>query len=185
MQTATQTDFVSVADYLASEETSEVRHEYLGGMVYAMAGGTRPHNQIAQNLAFNLRQQLKGGPCKIYMSDIRVNFQIRDDEYYYYPDIVVTCDPRDTHERFVRFPKLIVEVSSPSTKRVDRREKFLAYTTIESLEEYILVPQMGSGFTVFRRANGWRVEKITGENADLPLNSLQVTLPRAAVYEGI
>lgn len=185
MQTATQTDFVTVADYLASEEASDVRHEYLGGTVYAMAGGTRSHNQIAQNLAFNLRQQLKGGPCKIYMSDIRVNFQIREDEYYYYPDILVTSDPRDTHERFVRFPKLIVEVSSPNTKRVDRREKFLAYTTIESLEEYILVPQTGSEFTVFRRANNWRVEKITGENADLPLNSLQITLPRTAIYEGI
>ena len=185
MQTAIQTDFVTVADYLASEESSDVRHEYLGGMVYAMAGVTRPHNQIAQNLVFNLRQHLKGGPCKIYMSDIRVNFKIREDEYYYYPDIVVTCDSRDTHERFVRFPKLIVEISSPSTKRVDRREKFLAYTTIESLEEYILVPQTGSGFTVFRRANNWRVEKITGENADLTLASLQVTLPRAAIYEGV
>lgn len=185
MQTAIQTDFVTVADYLASEESSDVRHEYLGGMVYAMAGVTRPHNQIAQNLTFNLRQHLRGGPCKIYMSDIRVNFKIREDEYYYYPDIVVTCDPRDTHERFVRFPKLIVEVSSSSTERVDRREKFLAYTTIESLEEYILVPQTGSGFTVFRRANGWRVEKISGDNADLTSASLQVTLPRVAIYEGV
>ena len=185
MQTAIQTDFVPVEDYLASEETSDVRHEYLGGMVYAMAGATRPHNAIAGNLYFHLRQHLKGGPCKIYMSDIRVNFKIREDEYYYYPDIVVTCEPRDTHERFVRFPKLIVEVSSPSTQRIDRREKFLAYTTMESLEEYVLVPQTDSGFTVFRRANGWRAEKISGDDADLTLGSLPVTWPRAVIYEGV
>lgn len=185
MQTATQTDFVTVADYLASEESSDVRHEYLGGMVYAMAGVTRPHNAIAGNLYFHLRQHLKGGPCKIYMSDIRVNFKIRDDEYYYYPDIVVTCDPRDTDPRFIRYPKLIIEVSSPGTERIDRREKLMAYTNIESLEEYILVPQMDHEFTVFRRANGWRVEKFGGENANLPLDSLQISLPRAAIYEGI
>jgi len=185
MQTATQNDFITTEDYLASEESSDVRHEYLGGMVYAMAGASRDHNIIALNLAVFLRQHLQGGPCKIHMSDIRVNFKIRDDEYYYYPDIVVTCDKRDTHPRFVRHPNLIIEVSSPSTERIDRREKFLAYTTIDSLDEYVLVPQTGSEITVFRRANGWRVEKLSGENAELTLTSLQAALPRAAVYEGI
>src|SRR5947207_13385287 len=98
-----------------------------------MAGETRAHNTIALNLATSIRQRLKG-PCKLYMSGVRVNFQIREDEYYYYPDIVVTCDSRENDIRFVRYPKLIIEVLSESTERVDRREKFFAYTTIESLE---------------------------------------------------
>lgn len=183
MQTATQNDFVSVEDYLASEEASEIRHEYLGGLVYAMAGETRTHNQISQNFLFNLRQHLKGGQCKIYMSDIRVNFQIRGDEYFYYPDIVVTCDKRDTHERFVRFPKLIIEVASPSTERIDRREKFFAFTSIESLEEYVLVPQKPGEFTVFRKANNWREEKL--QTDELDLKSLQLSISSAAIYEGI
>ena len=185
MQAAVESDYVPVAGYLAAEETSDVRHEYLGGLVYAMAGETTVHNQISQNLLFNLRQHLKGGPCKIYISDIRVNFDLRNDEYYYYPDIVVTCDKRDTHKRFIRHPKLIIEVLSESTERVDKREKFFAYTTIESLEEYVLVAQTSREVTAFRRANGWRAEKIAGPEASLTLNSLQLALPLTAIYEGI
>ena len=185
MQTAVESDYVPVADYLAAEEISDVRHEYLGGLVYAMAGETTTHNQISQNLLLNLRQHLKGGPCKIYISDIRVNFDLHSDEYYYYPDIVVTCDKRDTHKRFIRHPKLIVEVLSESTERVDKREKFFAYTTIESLEEYVLVAQTSREVTVFRRANGWRAEKIAGPEASVPLNSLPLALPLAAIYEGV
>lgn len=185
MQTAVQNDYVTVADYLAAEEASEVRHEYLGGLVYAMAGETRLHSQIVGNLYFALRQHLQGGPCKLYMTDIRVNLSLRDDEYYYYPDIVVTCDSRDTHPRFVRFPKLIVEVLSPSTERIDKREKFFAFTTIESLEEYVVVAQELHEVTLFRRSAGWRSEKLSGDGAVLTLDSLKCPLPLASIYEGI
>jgi Uma2 family endonuclease len=183
MQTAERIDYITVEEYLAAEETSDVRHEYLGGLVYAMAGETRSHNQISQNVAFALRQHLKGGPCKLYISDIRVNFRLKDDEYFYYPDLVVTCDPRDTHPRFIRYPKLIIEVLSPGTERVDRREKFFAYTTVESLEEYMLISQEEKEATVFRRANNWKSEKISGP--DVAFASLPFTLPIAAIYEGI
>ena len=118
MQTAARTDFIRVEDYLEGEKTSQVRHEYLGGLVYAMAGETRNHNTITLNLAVALRQHLKGRPCQLYMSDIRVNFDLRGDEYFYYPDLVVACNPRDTHKRFVKHPKLIIEVLSESTERV-------------------------------------------------------------------
>ncbi len=184
MQPAVQTERVPVADYLATEGPSEVRREYLGGRVYAMAGETRAHNQIAGNFYFHLRRHLQGKPCKLYMSDIRVNFFIREDEYYYYPDLVVTCDARDTDHRFVRYPQLIIEVLSPSTERVDRREKFLAYTTLPSLEEYILVAQGGLEVTSFRRANDWKAQVSTGAESNLRLESVQLLLPLAAVYEG-
>lgn len=176
---------ISVEDYLASEKTSDIRHEYLGGMVYAMAGERTAHNRVSGNLYSEILNHLKRGPHKTYISDIRVNFQIRGDDYFYYPDILVTCDKRDTHERFVRFPKLIIEVSSPSTERIDRREKFFAFTGIETLEEYVLVPQKPVEFTVFRKANNWREEKISVETGELRLDSLQLSLPRSAIYEGI
>ena len=185
MQAAAKNDLVSVADYLAAEAISDVRHEYLGGLVYAMAGETRDHNQIAQNLLFHLRQHIQGGPCKLYMSDIRVNFDLRNDEYYYYPDIVVTCDTLDNDKRFIRHPKLIIEVLSESTERVDKREKFFAYTSIASLEEYVLVAQDTKEVTVFRQANGWRAEKVSGPEAQLTFASLQIELPLAIVYEGV
>ncbi len=82
MQTAARNDFVSVEQYLEAEETSAARHDYVGGCVYAMAGETRAHNQIVQNIAFSLRQQLKGGPCRMYLSDVRVNFTLKHDEHF-------------------------------------------------------------------------------------------------------
>ena len=185
MQTAAKHDFVSVEDYLIAEAASEVRHEYLGGLVYAMAGETRDHNQIVGNVYFALRQHLKGNPCQLYMSDIRVNFDLRNDEYYYYPDLVVTCDRRDSHQRFVRHPKLIIEVLSESTERVDKREKFFAYTSIKSLEEYVLVSQEAREVTVFRRADDWKAVPYSGAKTKLVLKSLKVTLPLSAVYEGV
>ncbi len=185
MQTAIQHDFVNVADYLAAEETSQIRHEYLGGLVYAMAGETLAHNQISQNLLFQIRRRAKGGPCRVFISDVRVNFQLRTDEYFYYPDIVVTCDKRDTHPRFVQFPKLIIEVLSESTQRVDKREKFFAYTTIPTLEEYVLVAQSAREATVFRRANNWKAELVAGGKGKLNLASLKLAVPLAAIYEGV
>ncbi|HEX3719468.1 MAG TPA: Uma2 family endonuclease [Verrucomicrobiae bacterium] len=185
MQTAVKNDLVSVEDYLAAEETSEIRHEYLGGLVYAMAGETTTHNQIVGNLYLAIRNHLKNKPCRVYMSDIRVNFDIRDDEYFYYPDIVVTCDKRDTHPRFVRHPRLIIEVLSESTERIDKREKFFAYTGMPSLDEYVLVAQNAPEITLFRRSSDWKAEKISGTKATASLRSLKLSLPLSAVYEGV
>ena len=185
MQTAHKTDYISVEDYLLSERASVVRHEYLGGLVYAMAGETRTHNRSTGNLYFALRQHLSGKPCQLYMSDIRVNFDLRGDEYFYYPDLVVTCDKRDTHKRFVQHPRLIIEVLSESTERVDKREKFFAYTSIKSLEEYVLVAQDSKEITTFRRADGWKANTISGAKAKVLLKSLKLSLPIASIYEGV
>jgi len=185
MQTAAKSDFKSVAEYLAAEETSEVRHEYLGGLAYAMAGETLAHAQIAGNLYLILRQHLKGKPCRVFINNVRVNFDIRNDEYFYYPDIVVTCDKRDTHPRFIRYPKLIIEVLSESTRRIDEREKFFAYAGVASLEEYVLVEQDVKEVTVFRRAGDWKAEKFSGDKAVAAFKSLKLKVPLSAIYEGV
>ena len=185
MQTAARNEFASVEDYLAAEAASEVRHEYLGGLVYAMAGETRDHNQIVQNIGFALRQHLRGGPCKLYLSDIRVNFDLRKDEYYYYPDLVVTCDSRDTHPRFIRHPRVIIEVLSENTERIDKREKFFAYTSIASLEEYVLIAQARSEVDVFRRSGEWKAERVAGAGKEVALKSLKLSLPLSVIYEGV
>ena len=119
MQAAVKTEYISVTDYLAAENASLERHEYLGGQVYAMSGATRTHNLIALNLASALRARLKGSACQTFISDIRVHLTLRNDDYYYYPDVVVTCDKRDTSDgtsRFIDHPKVIVEVLSESTE---------------------------------------------------------------------
>ena len=160
-----------------------MRHEYLGGLVYAMAGETRRHNEVIGNLHSAIRSHLRSRSCRIYFSDVRVNLDLRNDQYYYYPDIVVTCDQRDTHPRFVRYPKLIIEVLSESTERTDKREKFFAYTSIASLEEYVLLSQAGPEVTVFRRANKWAAEKVSGLKSKVILQSLKMSLPLSAIYE--
>lgn len=185
MSTAEKIDYVTVEGYLAAEELSDVRHEYLGGLVYAMAGGSQEHNTISLNLALALRQHLRGSPCKVFMADVRVNFAMKTDDYYYYPDVVVTCDKRDTQSQFIHFPKLIIEILSPSTERVDKREKFFAYTTMESLEEYVLVAQDTREVIVASRANEWRKETVSGLDAAVTLASLGCSLPLSAIYEGV
>ena len=188
MQTAAKTEFVSVAEYLAAEATSRDRHEYLGGEVYAMSGTSRAHNTIALNLASLLRARMKSRGCQVFISDIRVHLTLRHDDYYYYPDVLVTCDKRDLADRdsqFVEHPKMIIEVLSDSTERVDKREKFFAYTQIASLEEYVLVAQKTHEVTVFRRANHWKPEVITGAKATVSFKSLRLKLPLKDIYEGV
>ena len=92
---------------------------------------------------------------------------------------------RDNHKRFVRHSRLIIEVLSESTERVDKREKFFAYTSMASLEEYVLVAQAAREVTVFRRAGGWKAAKVSGAKAKLALKSLKLALPLSAIYEGV
>ena len=185
MQVAVKSDFVSVANYLAAEEVSDVRHEYLGGLVYAVPHETLNHNQIIGNLLCEIRPALKKSSNRLYVIGIPVNFDFRSDEYFYFLDLVVTCDKRDTYPRLIRHPNLITEVLSESTERVDKREKFFAYTSIAPLEEYVLVEQDVKEVSVFRRGNGWKGEKFSGQKSAAVLRSLKLKLPLAAIYEGV
>lgn len=178
-------DLVPVADYLEGERISEFRHEYIGGEVHAMAGASEEHNVISLNLATALQAHLKGRRCRAFIHDMKVRLQIAGDEIFYYPDVMVACDPRDTDRYFKRFPQVLVEVLSPETERTDRREKFLSYQQIETLEEYVLVAQDKAEVTVFRRSNQWRPEIVREHGEQLRLPSLEFTLPLSDLYEGL
>jgi Uma2 family endonuclease len=185
MQALKELEPISVADYLAGEPLSEVRHEYIGGTVYAMAGASEEHNTISLNVATALHSFLRGKPCRTFVNDLKVRLQIAQRDIFYYPDILVTCDPRDTDRYFKRFPKVLIEVLSDGTERIDRREKFLSYTHIETLEEYILVAQDTMEVTIFRRANQWQPEILRQPEQQLRLASLDFSLPLNSVYEGV
>jgi Uma2 family endonuclease len=178
-------ELVSVADYLAGEPISEFRHEYIGGEIHAMAGASEEHNAISLNLATALQSHLKGRRCRAFIHDMKVRLQIAGDDVFYYPDVMVACDPRDTDRYFKRFPTVIVEVLSPETERTDRREKFLSYQQIETLEEYVLVAQDKSEVTVFRRANQWRPEIVRQASDSLNLSSLEFSLALVDLYDGV
>src|SRR5439155_6937697 len=101
---------------------------------------------------------LKGKPCKVLIADVKVRLGVEAEDVFYYPDVMIGCDPRDTHHLYLRYPKILVEVASPSTERLDRHEKRSAYQAIETLEEYVMVAQDRVEVTIFRRANQWRPE---------------------------
>lgn len=176
---------LSVEEYLAGEQRSEVRHEYLDGVVYAMAGASIRHNLISGNLFTSLRSHLRGSPCGVFIADVKVRLEVATNDIFYYPDVMVACDSRDTNEFFKSFPKVLIEVMSETTERLDRREKFLSYQQIETLEEYVLVAQDRMEVTVFRRANGWKPEVFNKPDQSLALASLEFSLPLSGVYEGV
>lgn len=129
--------FVSLDQYLQFENNSPGRHEYVDGRIFTMTGGTQRHSTISQNLYAILREQLKGGRCRAYIHEMKVHVEASNSIYY--PDVVVTCEKRDDNSLFAARPGLIVEVSSPSTALVDRREKAMSYKLIPSLAIYMVV----------------------------------------------
>jgi len=174
---------VSVDVYLSGERHSEIRHEYVGGQVYAMVGASRRHGLIAMNFASLLRPKTRGTQCQLFMADMKVWLSIAGQEIFYYPDLVLSCDPEDREDYFVRRPCLIVEVLSEATERIDRREKMLAYQTIPSLNEYLLVAQDLPRVEVYRRRNDWRPDLVT--EASVSLECLDATLAIEAIYEDV
>jgi Uma2 family endonuclease len=178
-------EFLSVEDYLEGELQSEIRHEYIGGSVYAMAGTSDAHNLIAGNFFAALHFHLRGGACRVFMSELKIRLLIANQDIFYYPDVMVTCDPRDTERYFKQFPKVLIEVLSESTERIDRREKFLSYTGIETLEEYVLAEQDKMEVTIFRRANQWKPEIFRAPEQTMQLASLDLSLPLHSIYEGV
>src|SRR5688572_15069071 len=132
---------MSPEDYLEFEKTSPVKHEYVAGELFAMSGPSLRHNSIALNIASELRTHLRGGPCRPYMAEVKTRIQIGRDEFYYYPDVIVVCGSANTDSHYAEDPKLVIEVLSPSTERIGRREKALNYQQLPSLEEYVLVAQ--------------------------------------------
>ena len=135
---ASRTSGLTVDEYLLHEETAEVRHEYVAGEIYAMTGGTIRHNRIALNIASRLQVASAGGSCEAFINDMKVR---ASPSAFYYPDVVVACGAQDDSAVAVSEPCLIVEVTSPSSLRIDRHEKLRAYQAIASLRAYLIVHQ--------------------------------------------
>jgi Uma2 family endonuclease len=172
--------YMTVDEYLASEELASVRHEYVDGQVFAMTGATRRHNIIAGNIHSLLRAHIKGGPCRVYISDVKVRVETAN--CFYYPDVMVSCDRFDAKSVFTGNPTLLVEVLSPSTSSIDRREKLTAYKLIASLKEYVIVHQKTKRVQIYRKDSSelWHVSDVTaGEDfiiTSIPGSTLTVNI---------
>lgn len=141
--------YVSVEEYLASEEHSSIRREYVDGRLFAMTGSTMKHNILSGNLFALLHSRLKGGPCKVFIEALKVRVEATNS--FYYPDVMVACSAYSDKAVFTNKPVLLVEVLSPSTSKIDRREKLIAYKQIPSLKEYLIVHQRKRCVEIYRR----------------------------------
>lgn len=185
---------MSPQEYLAWEEQQTIKHEYLNGEVYAMTGGTLPHNDIAVNLTTALRAYLRGKGCKVRMADAKVG--ISKNGPFFYPDVMVSCDERDLRAlKQVQHPCLIIEVLSPSTEAFDRGEKFRHYRRLDSLKEYVLVNAETKGVECYRLndRNKWELtayipeeQTETAEDSiEVQFTSIDFQCPLSLVYEEV
>ncbi len=178
-------NYISPEEYLKLEELSPLKHEYIQGEVYAMAGASDAHVTIGVNLVTLLRNHVRGSGCRVYMSDMKARIESKN--IYYYPDVMVTCDGRDkAFQSFKRHPCLIVEVLSNGTEGFDRGDKFADYQELETLQEYVLISQKRERVECFRRnAEGLWVLYSYTQGSEIHLASVDFRTSIDAIYEDV
>lgn len=174
------------AEYLALEASSNVKHEFLAGQIYAMAGGTPEHAALAAAVSGLLFGQLRGGTCRVYDADLRVR---TTSGLSTYPDVTVVCGPSeraDDDAQAVTNPTLIVEVLSRSTEEYDRGDKFEHYKSIDSLKQYVLVSHREHALEVWTRdARGDWSRAVAGDGEAVELTSVRASLDVRELYAAV
>jgi len=180
-----QPRYLTAKEYLEWESQQETRHEYCDGEVFAMAGGTKNHDELAFNVRRLLIDKVESDGCRMSGSDVKV--MVKEGLFFRYPDLSVSCDERDEgSDTFYTFPKLIVEVISDSTEAVDRAEKFQEYIQIPTLEEYVLISTKRMLVECFRRGKGrmWLYFPYR-EGERVEIASMGVELPIEKLYRNV
>ena len=180
-------DSIGVQEYLEGELVSEIKHEYVAGVVYAMAGTRNQHNLIAGNAFAFLHGQLRGHRCNVFNSDTKIRLRTQIGTRFYYPDAMVVCDPNPRDDSFQDAPVTIIEVLSDSTRRTDEGEKKDAYLTIASLHSYLILDSDEPAAQVWQRDEdgGWVKSLHSGLEVRIPLPEIDGELVFAEVYEDV
>jgi len=174
---------LTIEAYLAGEQDAEVRHEYVDGRTYAMTGASARHNLLAGNIFSVLHSKARAHGCQVFMADMKVH--IPQWHAFYYPDVMLCCDQNDNEEYYREHPCLIVEVVSPATAGIDRREKLAAYQTLASLKEYMVMEQETVAVEVYRRKqDAWVLEELDRDDV-LHFGCLNLDIKTRDLYEGI
>ena len=172
---------MTVDEYLAFEEASPERHEYVAGITYVMSGASGRHNLIASNILRALHSPARRRGCRVYIEGVKLRAA---SDRIYYPDVMVVCRELAGNEVVLENPSLVVEVTSPSTRTTDRREKLAAYRAVSALDAYLIVEQRRRMVTVYSRGpgGGWQGIEYLG-SGDIPLPSVGTTLTLDQIYE--
>jgi len=186
MSLALQHAFTTDAEYLDQEASASVKHEYVDGEIYVMAGAGERHNRIALNAAYRFRTATRGGPCGVYIADMKLRIAAQNS--FYYPDVMLACQPDDDHPLYKTAPCILVEVLYPATAAIDRREKWLAYRNIESLTAYLLVDTEQRHVDYYQRdeAGAWR-QGVLEDNEIVSFRCGALTIPLSLddLYEDV
>ncbi|MEC4747865.1 Uma2 family endonuclease [Methylomicrobium sp. Wu6] len=167
-------------EYLKSELTSDIKHEFIDGRIYAMAGAGYNHNCIAGNVFGNLRNHLRGNPCTPFMADMKV----RLGKDYVHPDVVVDCSKMSGADTYSENPLLVVEVLSRSTRKTDATVKLLRYINLPSVQEYVMIESDFVSVQVLRRHNHWLSEYyFLGDS--VTFESIGLTLTVEEIYDRV
>lgn len=174
----------SASDYLVWEAEQQTRNEFVDGEVFATSGGSEAHNLVTGNLYVLLRNQLRGSPCRVFVSDMKLRLEASN--AFFYPDVFVTCVPSDRERLYKETPCCIAEVLSPSTERYNRGGKFAHYSRLESLREYLLLDPDHPGAELFRLdASGHWVLYTFGPDEEVELTSLSARVRVADLFEDV
>jgi Uma2 family endonuclease len=178
------TPTLAFLDYLATEKTSPVRHDYIAGQLFEIESLSPEHDRLAINIGSALYEQLQNHPGQVFTTEMKLWIPAVDVAYY--PDVMVVCEPEDNHSEFKTRPCLIVEVLSSNTVATDRQEKFFAYQKIPTFQEYVLVAQDKIAIEVYRKDTLGQWQRETLQKKDhLYLKSLGLTLTLGEIYEDI
>jgi Uma2 family endonuclease len=177
--------FMTLEEFFAFEERSAVRHEFIDGVVFAMSPPSLNHNRIIRNLVVAIQNHLKRGPCEVFGAQVGLVIRRGTSEIQYCPDLTVDCRPDTRDPKFLQEPKLIVEVLSPSTQLIDRREKLYNYRLIDSVEEYVLIAQDERRVTVYPRAERWKPRVYGDLDTAMELRSIDLTVPLTELYADV
>jgi Uma2 family endonuclease len=169
---------LSPQEYLEFEQNSEVRHEYVDGIVYETPGESLENNEVGGNIYAELRKSAKSAGCRLAFEGIKLWLPRLN--RYYYPDVMVLCDSRDTDTHIFEYPCFIAEVVSPSTEATDRREKLQAYREIETLQTYWIVDPTTRSLEVFERSQNWQGVRL--ESGSAPVECLNVLLKLEDIF---
>jgi Uma2 family endonuclease len=180
--------WISPEEYLEAERRAETKSEYLAGQIFALAGASREHNLIVANLVVEIGRQLKGRPCEVYPSDMRL--RVPATGLYTYPDVTVVCGApqlEDQHRDILLNPTVLIEVLSDSTERYDRGRKAEHYRRIDSLQEYLLVDQKEPRIERYRRQaeREWMLTEVIGLEDDVELASIGCVLLLRDMYDRV
>jgi len=180
-------EILTSQDYLAWEkdQPSDVKHEYVKGDIYAMAGAKDAHVTVAGNLFSLLRNHVRGSSCRVYMADMKVRVETAN--AFFYPDVMITCDERDRqYDYYKKHPSLIIEVLSESTSAYDRGRKFAMYRQLTELKEYVIIDPDMMSVDCFRHdaTDHWVLHPFVKED-QVELATIDFSTKMEAIYEDV